>query len=397
MLLGLFLTMPMNAVAQTSSPSSENAFATDLYATLSQKPGNLFFSPYSLFTALGMAFVGADGNTADEIAKTLHENDLRFQNDPTARRVAFLKNMKQLREGLEKTSFEFHAANALWGQGGYPFHPMYGAAIKDNFKGSLEVIDFKDEHGALSKINAWVSRQTKAKILDLIPQGVLSASTRLVLTDAVYFKAAWAHPFLKGATRKGVFHGAEGRNIPVPMMTQTGSFLYAEEGSFRLLVVPYKDDDVSMLVFLPRKQGDLERLEAQLTAENVQSWLEKVVETNVALSLPKFKSASTFSLVQPLAAMGMEKAFSPKEANFAPMVKVPNAGLFLSDVRHKAFVDVDEEGTEAAAATAVIMMATAMPVMTPPVSFVVDHPFLYVVRANTGAILFMGRMTNPAL
>jgi serpin B len=380
---------------------SENAFATDLYAQLRQQPGNFFFSPHSIATALSMTFVGARGETSTEMAKVLHLEDLHAENRgatlPLWRLVLerYAKQRKLLNEPLQD-GLELHVANGLWAKANYPLNPEFVKAIKESFDGSLEPVDFRNEPAARKKINGWVSDQTRDKIRNLIGPGVLTPDTRLVLTNAIYFKAAWEEQFRKEATMNEKFHVSVNKDVDAETMKQTHFFSLAELEGFKLLVIPYKHNEASMLVLLPDKVDGLADLERSLTAEKLTSWVEKSKSVRVALSLPKFKNTSAFDLNNPLITLGMGKAFAVGQADFTGIANVPGEPLYIGLVIHKAFVDVNEEGTEAAAATAAAMRATAAMRPAEPVPFVADHPFVYIIRSNrTGDILFMGRLTDP--
>jgi serpin B len=380
---------------------SQNAFATDLFAQLHQEPGNLFFSPLSIATALSMTVVGAEGDTFKEMAKGLHLQDLGSGNQDvtlTLRNLvleAYAKQRKLFSEPLQG-GLELHLANGLWVKANYPLNPQFTKAITDDFKGTLEPVDFSNEPAARKKINGWVSDQTKDKIRDLIGPNAITPATRLVLANAIYFKAAWETQFNKGASRKEKFHISLDKDVEAEMMKQTHSFDLAELEGFKLLVMPYKGGDASMVVLLPDKVGGLADLERSLSAEKLASWLEKSKPERVALSFPKFKNTSAINLNDTLIALGMKKAFLVDEADFTGIAKVPGAPLYIGLVIHKAFVDVNEEGTEAAASTAVEIRAGSAMRQAEPFPFVADHPFIYIIRSNrTGAILFMGRLTDP--
>lgn len=380
---------------------SQNAFATDLYAQLRGQSGNLFFSPQSIATALSMTFIGAKRDTSTAMAKVLHLQYLRSGNQNTALTLqslvqeAYAKQSKLLNEPL-RDGLELHIANGLWVKANYPLNPGFIKAIEESFKGSLESVDFSNEPVARKKINAWVSDQTKDKIRNLIGPNALTPDTRLVLTNAIYFKAAWETQFNREATTKEEFHVSLSRDVDAEMMKQTHFFGLAELEGFKLLVMPYRGGEASMLVLLPDKVDGLTDLERSLSAEKLASWLEKTKSVRVALSLPKFKNTSAFNLNNPLTALSMKKAFSAGEADFTGIANVPGEPLYIGLVIHKAFVDVNEEGTEAAAATSVNIRAGAVMRLAEPIPFVADHPFIYIIRSNrTGDILFIGRLADP--
>jgi serine protease inhibitor len=380
----------------------QNAFATDLYARLRYQGGNLFLSPHSIATALSMAFVGAGGDTAMEMAKVLHLVDSGSGNPD---RPALLRN--QVCEGYKaqltllnaegKEGLSLHMANALWTGAGYPVKEGFIARIRNSFEGHMESLDFGNEPASRERINGWVADQTREKIKDLIGPGVLTPDTALVLTNAIYFKAAWDEQFVRIATRKEKFHVSAVKDVEAQMLNRTGYYKLAEGKGFRLLVIPYRDNEASMILLLPDRVDGLSEVEEALSAENLAVWLDESKSVRVALSLPKFKTTSRFDLNDPLTALGMKKAFTPGEAAFTGMAEVPGKPLYIGLVVHQAFVDVNEEGTEAAAATAVTLRAAAAPEPVMPVRFDADHPFVYIIRDNrTGAILFMGRLSDPS-
>jgi len=380
---------------------SQNAFATDLYAQLHQNPGNLFFSPQSIATALSMTFIGSKGDTATEMAKVLHLQDLLSDNQNTTLALrslvleAYAKQWKLFNEPLQD-GLELHLANGLWVKANYPLNSEFIKAITESFKGSLEPVDFSNEIAARKKITGWVSDQTSDKIQNLIGPNAITPDTRLVLTNAIYFKAAWESQFRKEESRQEKFHVSLNKDVDAEMMKQTHFFGLAELEGFKLLVMPYKGGEASMLVLLPDKVDGLADLEKSLSAENLASWLEKSRSVRVALSFPKFKNTSTLNLNNTLITLGMKKAFIVGQADFTGIANVPAEPLYIGLVTHKAFVDINEEGTEAAAATAVNIRAGAVMRPAEPFPFVADHPFVYVIRSNrTGNILFMGRLTDP--
>ena len=368
--------------------AGNNQFATDLYARLREEPGNLFFSPYSISTALAMTYAGARGDTAEQMAETL-----RF----TAPNEDLHRAMGALVDALNKAGddgpYELAVANALWAQSGYEFLDEYTDLVTESYRAGLQNVDFQQAaEQARQAINAWVEEQTNNRIKDLIPAGAIDPLTRLVLTNAIYFKGDWANQFDKDATRDRPFTLAGGDKTDVPMMYQKEDFRYAENEDCQVIELPYEGDDLSMLVLLPRTVGDLPALEAKLSPESLENWTRRMRRREVQLYLPRFTMTSEFSLSGTLAAMGMSDAFAPGRADFSGMDGTRE--LFIQAVVHKAFVDVNEEGTEAAAATGVVVGVTS--IGPPPVVFRADHPFLFLIRDNeTGSILFIGRVANP--
>lgn len=371
-----------------------NAFAMDLYAKLAEQGKNIFYSPYSISTALAMTYGGARGETARQMAGTLH-----FTMGQAAIHPAFGTLIEDLnasgRRG-DQRMFELVVANAIWCQTGFPFQADFKDLVKAHYSAGLNDVDFAEAtEQARQTINAWVAEQTKDKIKDLIARGLLDAMTRLVLTNAIYFKSSWAGQFTKRATRDQAFHLAAGGDVIVPMMHQVQRMGYMEGDGFQMVEIPYAEHLLSMLVLLPVETSGLSEFEKTLTADKLDRWLKAMKDRRIELFLPRFKSTSQFSLSKVLKAMGMSDAFSPIAADFSGMTTVQK--LFISEVIHKAYVDVNEEGTEAAAATAVVMKAgSAAPRLEEPVIFRADHPFVFIIRhRQTGSILFVGRLADP--
>jgi serpin B len=378
--------------AELAIAADANAFAADLYQQLATQEGNLFFSPASIHTALAMTYAGARGQTAEQMAGTMH-----YSTAGEPLHAAFEKFIEQLHSPSKthagRPTYALYMSNALWGQEGFPYRPEFVALNKQYYDAGLTSLDFRtDADGSRSTINQWVESKTNDKIKDLLAPGAIDADTRLVLTNAIYFKADWAEQFMKEATSDGDFHTADGTVISLPMMhdIKPGSVLQTD--TFQAATLPYVGGDLSMTIYLPRERDGLPALEKQMTAKNLAQWQSQFKPDRINWTLPRWKFSSQFSLADTLAAMGMPQAFSD-QADFTGMT----AGdpLKISAVIHKAFIAVDEAGTEAAAATAVGMALTAAEV-DEPVSFVVDHPFLFTIRHEaTGAILFMGRVVNP--
>jgi len=371
-------------------------FALELYARLRGNEGNLFFSPYSISTALAMTYSGARGTTAGQMAQALRfptEHNKGLMSDERLA-AAFGKLQKSLKADPKREGYELSVANALWGQRGYDFLEEFLEIVETNYGGRLGEVDFAAAtEKARRIINAWVEEKTKNKIKELIKPGVLSSMTRLVLTNAIYFKGAWDTPFQEAATRPAAFTLSGGNKVDVPMMHQSDRFKYAEIESFQALELPYAGDDLSMVILLPKKTDGLSDFEKKLTAKNLSDWLSRLAKRKVIVSIPKFEMTSQFSMASVLKSMGMPDAFAPRKADFSGMNG--RRDLFISAVVHKAYVEVNEEGTEAAAATAVAISVTSMPTDRPP-TFRADHPFLFLIRHNqTGSILFIGRVTNP--
>ncbi|MBN2317162.1 MAG: serpin family protein [Sedimentisphaerales bacterium] len=385
-----------NSDKQDMIVQGNNTFALELYARLQNSDGNLFLSPYSISTALAMTYAGARSRTAEQMADMLHFPVGQSPAHLNSRQLAseFGKRIKDLNARGENGAYELTVANALWGQKDYGFLAEFLELVETHYDGRLNEVDFIGAtETARQTINAWVEKKTKEKIKNLIPKGMLDSMTRLVLTNAIYFKGNWAQQFEEDRTREAPFTLSDGKKIDVPMMNQTTKFNYMETDTLQGLELPYVDDELSMIVLLPKEHDGLGELEQSLTLEKLSEWQSKLRKREVIVSIPKFKLTSQFSLASILKAMGMTDAFSGS-ANFSGMNGKRN--LAISAVIHKAYVDVNEEGTEAAAATAVTMRLTSMgPGSQPPV-FRADHPFLFLIRDNqSGSILFIGRLMNP--
>lgn len=366
-----------------------STFAIDLFHQLHATEGNIFFSPYSVSTALAMTYAGARGNTEKEIEQTL-----KFSLKQKKLHSAFAGIESKLNKLQKADNIKLSVANSLWPQQDYKFLDEYLFLIRRHYGVSITSVDYKCAREAARKmINTWVQNKTQDKIKNLIRPGILTALTRLVLVNAIYFKGNWKHQFKKEQTTDIPFYVSLNNSVQAPIMTQKQKFKYAEVEAVQVLELPYAGGDLSMIVLLPRKSDGLRRLEKNLTADNLKRWKRQMCKREVLIFVPKFKMTSLFRLDKTLVTMGMVDAFSGSKANFAGMDGRPN-WLYIGAVLHKAFVDVNEEGTEAAAATAVTMVAAALP--TPPPIFRADHPFLFLIQDNqTGSLLFMGRVIDP--
>jgi serpin B len=369
-----------------------SAFAFELYQALKGEEGNLFYSPYSISMALAMTYAGARGETAEQMADTLH-----FILEQEKLHPAFnwldteLASRGEGAEGKDEEGFRLNIVNAIWGQKDYEFLSEFLDVLAENYGAGMRILDFINEtEQSRVAINDWVSNQTEGRIEDLIPPGAIDALTRLVLTNAIYFNAAWENPFDEDITADGPFYLLDGGQVSVPMMKQTEWFGYTEGEGYQAVQLPYDGNELSMVILLP-EAGNFQAFEEGLQAQQVCDIISDLQTTGVTLTMPKFEFDSEFSLADTLAGMGMPIAFSGA-ADFSGMTGSPD--LFISEVIHKAFVSVDEAGTEAAAATAVIMRMSAAPGL--PVEVTIDHPFIFLIRdIETDAILFVGRVLNP--
>lgn len=369
-----------------------NQFALDLLGRLDPK-ANVFFSPASISTALAMTYAGARGQTAEQMAKVLH-----FDLDAKRLHPAFAALLWEMQGEGKQPGYRLNIANALWGHKNTRFLPDFLQQTKDNYGAGLQQVDFANPDDARRLINAWVARQTADKIKDLLQSGDVTPATRLVLTNAIYFKGDWLHPFKSDHSHDQPFHVTPTNDVSVSMMHQTSTFNHFtdKEKSFQILEMPYKESTLSMIVLLPAQVDGLAQFEKKLDAPSVGQWLQQMKSARVEVTLPKFKTSRRLELADRLQAMGMRAAFDDAEADFTGMTN-EKPPLVLSAVIHEAWVDVNEKGTEAAAATAVVARpAAAAPPPERPIVFRADHPFLFLIRdMRSGSILFLGRVSNP--
>ena len=369
-----------------------SAFAFDLYQALREQEGNLFYSPHSISVALAMTYAGARGETAEQMADTL-----QFLLDQERLHPAFnwldaeLASRGEGAQGKDDEGFRLNIVNAIWGQKDYGFLTTFLDVLAENYGAGLRILDFMNEtEKSRLAVNEWVSEQTEERIKDLIPEGVITSLTRLVLTNAIYFNAAWEYPFDEDVTADGPFYLLDGGQVIVSMMKQTEVFGYTEGDGYQAVELQYDGGELSMIVLLP-EAGNFQVFEEGLQADKASDIISGLQPTGVALTMPKFEFDSEFSLTDTLAGMGMPIAFSGT-ADFSGMTGSPY--LFISEVIHKACVSLDEAGTEAAAATAVIMDESETP--GEPIEVTIDRPFIFLIRdIETGAILFVGRVMNP--
>jgi serpin B len=373
---------------------ASNKFAFELYDRYKTDEGNIFFSPYSISSAMAMAYEGARGKTAEEIREAFH-----FSQDASLDREAFSNVYKEINSGSK--SYTLATANALWAQKDFKFLESYFSLIEQYYGGKATNLDFINEtEQSRLTINNWVEEHTNNKIKNLIPAGTLDKFTRLVITNAVYFKGEWLTPFNDKITREEDFRLSNGGTVKVAMMHLTHRFSYAETDKLQVMELPYEGNELSMIILLP-KADDLQSLEESLSPDKLSGWENLTGYDEVILSLPKFKFDTSYLLAGDLKQMGMPAAFTKGvvfggEADFSGMTG--NKDLNIDTIIHKAFVEVNEEGTEAAAATS-MMTATgkAFGELKPPKVFKADHSFIFLIKhKKTGVILFVGRVSNPA-
>jgi serine protease inhibitor len=398
-LLGLWLTamlvaLPYRTANAQSGPTSSaevapaiNDFGLRLLRILTDDSNaNVMVSPLSVSLALAMTYNGAAGTTRTTMAETLGIAAISTEE--------FNRGNRSLLEGIQKAdpAVQIEIANALWLQSGFPINPGFLRLTHDFFDAAPESLDFaRNPRRAASHINDWVKQRTQGKIPEIIKD--LTRSTVLVLTDAVYFKGRWTVPFDQKATKLRSFHLPGGRSVTVPMMAQRGEYRYLETDSFQAIRLPYGHDQFAMYIFLPRGSTGLPDLLRSLDQQHWNQWLAKLHTDEGQIVLPRFELTYGHRLNDALTSMGMGVAFGP-EADFS-RIHPPPGWLRINDVEHKTYIKVNEEGTEAAAATSVGVVATFV-MATPPFEMIVDHPFFCAIaEQHSGAMLFAGIVTNP--
>ena len=385
----------------TELVDGNTAFALDLYGIVRQDgSGNLVFSPFSISQALAMTYAGAEGETAEQMAQAMH-----FTLDPAALPVAFQTLDSDLvargsagvdpDHGYPPRSLEI--ANRLWGEQTFPFSAAFSDLLAEHYGAGLQAADFmNDPEGVRDEIDAWVAEHTEDRIQNIVPEGALTEDSRLVLANAVYFYGGWLFTFSEQSTEDGDFTLADGSTISTPFMRQQELFFYAAGDGYQMIELPYAGSEFAFTVILP-DAGRFEMVEQELDPAMLANALAQLDGRDLILSMPKFEFDSSARLGDPLKALGMTDAFDPVLANFDGMLDASaTEPLFISEVVHKAFISLDEEGTEATAATAVIMAAGAGAPGDEPLEVRIDRPFIFLIRdTQTGAILFMGRVMNP--
>lgn len=372
------------ATARAELVRTNTQFAFDLYRALAAGPGNLFVSPYSVSTALAMTFAGARGATEYQMAQTLRFTLPQDVLHPTF--GSLNADLTGRVEGID--GVQLSIANAIWGQDGHPFLAEFLDLIETSYGAPIQPTDFASApEQARADINEWVGERTEGLIPDLMAPDSITPETRLVLANAIYFLGTWKLPFDKDLTQDAPFHRLDGTEVSVPMMAIEDRFRYTEDKDYQAVELPYTGDRLSMVVLLPA-EGTFETFEAALTVERLNQILAQMYSQKLWLAMPRFELTSEFSLADTLAQLGMPDAFTGA-ADFSGMDGTRD--LFIGHVAHKAYVSVNEEGTEAAAATGVSMTLSMPSMMT------IDHPFIFLIRdIETGTILFMGQVTDPS-
>jgi serpin B len=370
------------------------AFGLDLYRYLAAEDGNIVFSPYSAAVALAMSRAGATGETERQISDVLFA-DLVADLDAAVNALdqALAERPGRYPVGDQHVDLELATANQIWAQEGFDLEQAFLDRLATYYGAGVRTVDFETAtEAARETINAWVAEQTRERIPDLIPDGVLNELTRLVLTNAIYLNAPWQYPFPEGATSAAPFHRLDGSTVEAQMMRTNESFRYARGGDYQAIEVPYVGGALSMVLLVP-DEGAFAEFEGGLDRDRLRTILGSLTPGSVNLGLPQFEFRTQVRLRDALSALGMPVPFTD-DADFTGMSREVGEDLFIQEVVHEAFISVDEEGTEAAAATAVVIGVTSAPM--DPVTLTVDRPFIFLVRdMETGALLFMGRVVDP--
>jgi serpin B len=391
LLLSLTNLLPLSGRSDSlqSLVDSNTAFGLSLYSQVTPSQGNLFLSPYSISTCLAMTYAGAGGDTAQQMGQVLG-----FGADQAQLSSTFGELQRELETLQEEGAVELNIANALWAQVGYPFLPAFLQTARAQYQASINQADFSTQAAAASdEINNWVAQKTQNKIQNILSPGTLDHLTRLVLANAIYFKGLWTIPFAPTNTSTQPFHVSNTNQVSVALMHQPVDVVnYLDAGQFQAVELPYGSNQVSMLILLPREVDGLPQLEQQLSPDFLSAVLAGMLQRDVEIFLPRFTLESSFSLNDALAEMGMPDAFRPIVADFSGIDGATD--LYITHVLHKAWAEVNEQGTEAAAATVVSIGTTA--VLSPAV-FRADHPFIFFIRdTQSGSLLFIGRLSEPS-
>ena len=378
-----------------SASNSSNLFAFDIYKQLKKPEQNLFVSPLSIFTAITMIYVGARGATEQEIKDILHISI------PQRRLPIQVKNLNEMLRSHEETIIKM--ANSIWTDLAYELSESFLFVIDENYEGSLYKENFSDIEGTCDKINAWVSQNTEQKIKGIITPIQFDPGIKLILLNAIYFKGQWEKPFKKDLTENAPFYLEDGSSVQVEMMYQKETFSYHEDERLQILEIPYKivlrfgtEVCYSMIIILPRDKRGLEDFEENITLEKISKILEQLQQEEVKIFIPKFKIETKYELKKDLMEMGMTESFTG-DADFSGIVDTSKSEApFIGEIIHKAFVDVNEEGTEAAAVTMITALPKSMSIHKEIPEFKADHPFMFMIQdSETKNILFIGRIGNP--
>lgn len=382
-----FFTCTVTGEDGMTSAQGNNTLAFEIYKKVAVSGENIFLSPFSTSTALAMTYLGARGETAEEMAKVLHFNTNQdaFHND-------YKKLIDRISELGERKDVALKTANSLWLQKRYRIKSSFLDDAEKYYGPKVNLVNFRETEDARNQINTWTSDNTEGKIKELLKPGLLDPLTRLVLVNAIYFKGSWAHPFDAKETRDYPFYLYPDNVIQTPTMSSKKNFSFYKDEDIKMVALPYKGGDISLIAVLPHDIRGIDKLEEHITAEMFEKWYGKLESKEVILKLPRFKIRTAKSLTGPLKQLGLSTPFS-QNADFTGMTRKKE--LYISDVVHEAFVDVNEKGTEAAAATAVAMRAYALP-PDQTEEFIANHPFMFFIYDSTSkSILFMGKVADP--
>lgn len=386
--MGQANAMPDEISQENAAALAVNKLAVDLYRQFAREGENLCFSPYSISSAFAMTYAGARGETGLEMRWALHYGAGIHK----ANRI-LASSLRNVPAG----SGELRIANSIWIAKGFPLQRSFENTLRTDYSSEIHIQDYlREAERSRGAINDWVAEKTKDRIRDILGQGSIRPDTKMVLVNAIYFKSLWMNQFNESRTEEADFHRSDAETIKARMMNNTGSFQYADSRDAQILKLPYRQGTFSMLVILPKEKNGLKALEEKITFETIKDYRVELENRRVDVFLPKFKTEQTFDLVPALAELGIKGAFSPASANFSGISG--KRDLFIDAAVHKAFVEVDEKGAEAAAATVIAMrLSMAYPDKPEDVTvFRADHPFIYIIQDDaSGAILFMGKVEKP--
>ena len=369
---------------------NNNAFAVTLYKKIASPTENVFVSPYSISTALAMVYVGAQGKTKDQISAVLN-----YSQNHSVHSKQFQSMKLFLDSIVSDQTIQLTNANSMWIQDEYPILPVYKKQLNDFFYAAIENVNFEESEKVRNTINSWIENNTNKRIKDMIQPGVINSLTRVVLANAIFFKANWVKQFDKKATETLPFYTSPKKSKQVSFMRKEDRFLFKQDKDSKMLVLPYDQEKLSMILLLPKTIEGIKAVEHSHLNTNFNSEISECEYKKVSIAIPVFTFTTFYELNAILKSMGITDAFSSKNADFSLIN--PDKTLYISDVLHKAFIDVNEQGTEAAAATVIAMRTySAAPEQETAEEFIADHPFVFIIRENTyGTILFMGRCSNP--
>ena len=377
-----------NATIPASIAKSNNEFAIDFYKLVSDNTNNHFFSPLSIYTAFSILYEGARGNTADELAQTFgFETDDIIRHNDTAHMISSINR--------NDTHATLALANALWLAEWFSPHESYLGITHETYEATAKVVDFTDPKDSVDRINTWAANNTNNKINEIITEGNVGPLTAMVINNAIYFKGTWLTQFLPEDTKESDFWLSETNNVQTNFMNMQDYFNYTKSDGAQVLKMPYEGDRLSMLVILPDERHGIKQLEENLSAEQIEKWKQELRSTDVVISMPKFNMSIDYDLIPPLRNLGIYDVFDSVLADLTGIPSTGLNGLFVTGASQAAFVDVNEEGTEAAAVTTMSLVIDSAP--SAPEYFIADHPFIFIIQDDeSGTILFMGRMYNPA-